>query len=78
MKTIGCIGHDGDCCKTRDEDLKDAERWRWITRAGRTRGLKIPADESKASIDAAIDGQRLKQKELDAQESYAEKQAMYE
>jgi hypothetical protein len=33
----------------------DAGRWRYITRDGRTRGLKIPATENKASIDAAID-----------------------
>jgi len=38
------------------EDRKDAERWRWITRDGRTRELRIPAKENKASIDAAIDG----------------------
>ena len=37
------------------EDRKDAERWRWITREGRTRELRIPASENKASIDAAID-----------------------
>ena len=35
---------------------KDAERWKWITRDGRTRELRIPANENKASIDAAIDG----------------------
>jgi len=38
------------------EDRKDAERWQWITREGRTRELRIPATENKASIDAAIDG----------------------
>ena len=38
------------------EDRKDAERWRWITREGRTRELRIPAQENKTSIDAAIDG----------------------
>ena len=27
---IGCIGHDGDCCKDREQDLKDAERYRWL------------------------------------------------
>ena len=37
----------------------DANRWRWITRAGRTRELRIPATEGKESIDAAIDSQRL-------------------
>ncbi len=37
---------------------KDAERWRWITRDGRARELRIPADENKSSIDAAIDGKR--------------------
>ena len=30
MGQIGCIGHDGDCCKTREQDLKDAERYRWL------------------------------------------------
>ena len=38
------------------EDRKDAERWRWITREGRARELRIPAQENKTSIDAAIDG----------------------
>ena len=38
------------------EDRKDAERWKWITRDGRTRELRIPANENKSSIDAAIDG----------------------
>ena len=38
------------------EDRKDAERWKWITREGRTRELRIPAQENKTSIDAAIDG----------------------
>lgn len=37
----------------------DANRWCWITRAGRTRELRIPATEGKESIDAAIDSQRL-------------------
>ena len=40
---------------------EDAARWRWITRAGRTRELRIPATEGKKSIDTAIDGQRFKQ-----------------
>jgi len=55
----------------------DADRWRWITRAGRTRELRIPATEGKKSIDAAIDGQRFKQAQLDAAEGAAEKEAMY-
>ena len=38
------------------EDRKDAERWGWITREGRTRELRIPAKENKESIDTAIDG----------------------
>jgi Lhr-like helicase len=54
-----------------------AARWRWITRAARTRELRIPADENKASIDAAIDGARFKQAQMDASEGAAEKQAMY-
>ena len=37
------------------DDRKDAERWRWITREGRTRELRIPASEGKSSINAAID-----------------------
>jgi len=55
----------------------DAARWRWITRAGRTRELRIPAHENKASIDAAIDGARFKQAQMDAEEGATEKQAMY-
>lgn len=55
----------------------DAARWRWITRAGRTRELRIPADENKVSIDNAIDGQRFKQAQLDAEESEGIKRAMY-
>lgn len=57
--------------------VEDAARWRWITRAARQRELRIPATESKQSIDAAIDGQRLKQARKDAEESEAERQAMY-
>ncbi len=49
----------------------DAARWRWITRAGRTRELRIPAEENKASIDAAIDGARFKQAQMDAEEGAA-------
>ncbi|MDQ5959291.1 MAG: hypothetical protein QG592_370 [Pseudomonadota bacterium] len=29
MKKIGCIGHDGDCCKNRERDKRDAARYRW-------------------------------------------------
>ena len=54
----------------------DAARWRWITRAGRTRELRIPADENKASIDNAIDGQRFKQAQRDAEEGEGIKRAM--
>lgn len=38
----------------------NAERWRYITRDGRTHGLRIPATENKASIDAAIDNEIAK------------------
>ena len=55
----------------------DANRWRWITRAGRTRDFLIPAKEPKKSIDAAIDGSRFKQAQLDAEESEGIKRAMY-
>ena len=59
MKTIGCIGHDGDCCKTRDEDLKDAERWRWIAEYLPSDRLEhddaIVACENKEQLDAVID-----------------------
>lgn len=48
--------------KTVSEDRKDAERWKWITRDGRTRELRIPANENKASIDAAIDGAIIRAK----------------
>ena len=27
---IGCIGHDGDCCKDREELERDAARYRWL------------------------------------------------
>lgn len=46
---------------------EDGNRWRWITRAGRTRELRIPATEGKKSIDAAIDGARFKQAQRDAE-----------
>jgi hypothetical protein len=50
-----------DALRKRNEELiDDAARWRWITRDGRTRELRIPADESKKSIDAAIDSVREK------------------
>ncbi len=48
-----------NCSLTDNMRDDDAARWRWITRAGRTRELRIPAEENKASIDAAIDGKRL-------------------
>lgn len=48
-----------DCSVTNNMMQDDASRWRWITRDGRTRELRIPADENKASIDAAIDSKRL-------------------
>ena len=48
-----------DCSLTNNMMQDDAARWRWITRDGRARELRIPADENKASIDAAIDGKRL-------------------
>jgi hypothetical protein len=46
-------------CSVTDNMRDDAARWLWITRVGRTRELRIPADENKASIDAAIDSKRL-------------------
>jgi hypothetical protein len=52
----GCIHCITKWCKDKvNEAQVDAARYLWITRDGRTRGLKIPATESKASIDAAID-----------------------
>lgn len=48
-----------NCSLTDNMMQDDAARWRWITRDGRTRELRIPADENKASIDAAIDSKRL-------------------
>lgn len=66
-----------NCSLTDNMRDDDAARWRWITRDGRTRELRIPADENKASIDAAIDGARFKQAQMDAEEGAAEKQAMY-
>ena len=48
-----------NCSLTDNMRDDDAARWRWITRAGRTRELCIPAEENKVSIDAAIDGKRL-------------------
>ena len=48
-----------NCSLTDNMRDDDAARWRWITRDGRTRELRIPADENKASIDAAIDSKRL-------------------
>ena len=48
-----------NCSLTDNMRDYDAARWRWITRDGRTRELRIPADENRASIDAAIDSKRL-------------------
>ena len=48
-----------DCSVTNNMIQDDAARWRWITRNSRTRELRIPANENKASIDAAIDSKRL-------------------
>ena len=47
-----------NCSLTDNMRDDDAARWRWITRVGRTRELRIPAEENKMSIDAAIDGAR--------------------
>lgn len=47
-----------NCSVTDNMRDDDAARWRWITRNGRTRELRIPASESKASIDSAIDKAR--------------------
>lgn len=66
-----------NCSLTDNMRDADAARWRWITRDGRTRELRIPADENKVSIDAAIDGARFQQAQMDAAEGAAEKQAMY-
>ena len=30
---IGCIGHDGECCVNRENDLRDAARYRFIREA---------------------------------------------
>ena len=30
MGQIGCIGHDGDCCKEREQEQKDAARFRFM------------------------------------------------
>lgn len=27
---IGCVGHDGDCCKDREQVYLDADRYRWL------------------------------------------------
>jgi len=36
---IGCIGHDGDCCRDRERIEKDAARYRWLRDSNR-----IPPD----------------------------------
>ena len=41
--------------QTYEAIVRDAERYRWITRVNRKRELRIPAVENKNSIDAAID-----------------------
>ncbi len=59
---IGCIGHDGDCCKGREQEKKDAERYRWLRKFLSTkdmsillgRGTRDEPDERDA-IDTAID-----------------------
>lgn len=48
-----------NCSVTDNMMADDAARWRWITRDGRTRELRIPPTEDKCSIDAAIDRKRL-------------------
>lgn len=40
--------------------IDDAERYRYITRPGRTKELRIPAEENKESCDAAFDSKRFK------------------
>lgn len=44
-------------------DAADAARYRYLTRTGRPMDFMVPANESKASCDAAIDGAIEKLKE---------------
>jgi len=66
-KMIGCIGHDGDCCKGREQERKDAERYRWLRAANASLDENVPwyvgIDDGKPSnihwigsdLDGAID-----------------------
>ena len=53
---IGCIGHDGDCCKDRDAEKIDAARYRWLKRQPwvKTKGIHAWG----ALLDNAIDEAR--------------------
>ena len=33
-RIIGCVGHGGECCKTRDNEKLDAARYRFLRLAG--------------------------------------------
>jgi hypothetical protein len=61
MGQIVCIGHDGDCCKTREQDLKDAARYRWLRASdfdvfGSPHAVDLAGEELDKAIDAAMLG----------------------
>lgn len=55
---------------------EDAARWRWITRAGRTRELRILSGREK-ELTLRLTGKEFKQAQLDAEEGEPKKRAMY-
>lgn len=64
---IGCIGHDGECCVNREQEQRDASRYRWLRRQ--------PNDVSAPRIDvvqwteadeSANEGEGLRMEALDA------------
>ena len=58
---IGCIGHDGECCVNRENDLRDAARYRSIREAAHDAATLEALNtenrdpQTREEFDAAVD-----------------------
>ena len=58
---IGCIGHDGECCVNRENDLRDAARYRFIREAAcdaaklETLNKENKDPQTREEFDTAVD-----------------------
>ena len=64
---IGCIGHDGECCVSREQEQMDAARYRWLRK--QPNNVNAPGIDivrwTKAD-DGANEGEGLRVEALDA------------